>query len=93
LREARDREWRKRYGWFTHTSTIGLNVAGFLAVGLYTDNWTLATLGALGGSFVGYVSVFTAPSAFLDDHPWLEKMSVTPSLQPGGGGLQLVGRF
>jgi hypothetical protein len=80
--------------WLAHAATVAVNAGGLLIVGVGYDRWVTGTVGALVGTAVGELQIFTRPTGALrgrreDARRW----TLAPLLDPGGVGLLLAGWY
>jgi hypothetical protein len=81
-------------GWLAHAANVAVNGGGLLIVGFGYRRWTTGAVGALIGTAIGEVQVFTRPTSALrgrrsDQARW----SLAPLLDRGAVGIRLAGLF
>lgn len=90
---ARERRGR---GWGAHVSTVAVNLAASLYLGLVHDHWKAAAISGLGGVAVGEIRIFTQPNALagvLAEETSRPRVSLAPLTVGGRPGLGLAGTF
>jgi hypothetical protein len=81
-------------GWPAHVATVVVNGGGLLVVGLGYRRWATGVAGALVGTAVGELQIFTRPTGALravreSGNRW----AVAPMLWPGAAGVLVAGSF
>ena len=84
---------RKRHGWFPHASSLALNLGSFAYVVYHTDDYLLATSGALLGFAVGELTIYTSPNELRSGSFGAMEIRVLPQLDSESVGLHLGGVF
>lgn len=80
-------------GWLAHALTVAVNGGGLLIIGFGYDRWTTAVAGALIGTAVGEVQIFTRPTAALRAARGAARWSVAPIIAPQTIGLHVSARY
>ncbi|HEY2902791.1 MAG TPA: hypothetical protein VGL59_19575 [Polyangia bacterium] len=81
-------------GWLAHAANVAVNGGGLLIVGLGYRRWATGAVGALIGTAIGEVQVFTRPTSALrgrrsDQGRW----ALAPLLDRDAVGIRLAGIF
>jgi hypothetical protein len=93
LRRSADDEAFAR-SWLAHVATIAVNGGGLLIVGLGYHRWVTGTVGALVGTAVGELQIFTRPEGALRSLRSFEgRWAVAPMLARGAAGVLVAGAF
>lgn len=93
LRRSADDEAFAR-SWLAHAATVAVNGGGLLIVGLGYGRWATGTAGALIGTLVGEIQIFTRPTGALrGERAYEARWSVVPLITRDAAGLQLAGWF
>lgn len=93
LRRSADDEAFAR-GWLAHFATIAVNGGGLLIVGLGYHRWVTGTVGAIVGTAVGELQIFTRPAGALRSPRGFEgRWAVAPMLERGTAGVLVAGAF
>lgn len=93
LRRSADDEAFAR-GWLAHVLAVAVNGGGLLIVGFGYDRWATGTIGALVGTVVGEIQIFTRPTGALRGRRDYEgRWAVTPMLERDAAGVRLAGVF
>lgn len=80
--------------WLAHVTTVAVNGGGLLVVGLGYGRWTTGTVGAVVGTAVGELQIFTRPTGALRarrDDPG--RWAWAPLIAPGAAGVLVAGSF
>lgn len=93
LRRSADDEAFAR-SWLAHLGTVAVNAGGLLIAGVGYGRWGTGIAGALVGTLVGEISIFTRPTGALrgrreDEDRW----TLAPLVARDAAGVQLAGRF
>jgi hypothetical protein len=95
LLRGAERERRGRR-WVAHLSTVTVNLAASLYLGLVHDHWKAAAISGIGGVAVGEIRIFTQPNALPDvlaGQAPRPSVSLAPLAVDGKLGLGLAGSF
>ena len=89
LRRSADDEAFAR-GWLAHLATVAVNAGGLLIVGAGYGRWGTGTAGALVGTLVGEINIFTRPTGALRGQRAYEgRWSVAPLVTRDAASLHL----
>jgi hypothetical protein len=75
--------------WLAHAATVAVNAGGLLIVGFGYHRWTTGTLGAVVGTAVGELQIFTRPTGALDARRG-RRWAVAPLLDRDAAGLRIA---
>jgi hypothetical protein len=80
--------------WLAHFATVAVNGGGLLVVGLGYHRWVTGTIGAIVGTAVGELQIFTRPVGALRSRRGVEsRWAVAPMIGPSATGLVFVSAF
>jgi hypothetical protein len=92
LRRSADDEAFSR-GWLAHVATVAVNGGGLLIVGLGYHRWATGVAGALVGTAVGELQIFTRPTGALRAANDAGGWAIAPTFGGGTAGLLVAGSF
>ncbi len=84
---------QKRHNWFAHASVFAVNMLGFAAVAILTEDYLLAASGSVLGSLVGELAIYTSPNRLREAGLQIEEVAMVPHLGSEYFGFALHGRF
>ena len=84
---------QRRHNWFAHASVLGVNMLGFAAVAILTEDYLLAASGSILGSLVGELVLYTSPNRLREAGFQLEQLGMAPLLGAESFGFAVHGRF
>ncbi len=92
LRRSADDEAFSR-GWLAHVATVAVNGGGLLIVGLGYHRWATGVAGALVGTAVGELQIFTRPTGALRAAHDAGGWAIAPRFGGGTAGVLVAGSF
>lgn len=91
-RNAEDQAFAR--GWLAHALTVAANGGGLLVVGLGYQRWLTGVAGALVGTAIGELQIFTRPSGALHGQGRSPpRWALVPVLGPGEVGVRWAGEL
>jgi hypothetical protein len=91
-RSANDEAFAR--SWLAHAATVAVNGGGLLVVGLGYKRWGTGTLGAVVGTLVGEIEIFTRPTGALRGRRgYQDRWTVAPMLERDAVGIRVAGLF
>ena len=90
-RSAEDEAFSR--GWLAHVATIAVNGGGLLIVGLGYHRWATGVAGALVGTAVGELQIFTRPTGALRAAHEAGGWTIAPTFDGGAAGVLVAGSF
>jgi hypothetical protein len=80
--------------WLAHLGTAAVNGGGLLIVGLGYGRWGTGVAGALVGTLVGEINIFTRPTGALRGRrEYEDRWTLAPLVTRGAAGVQIAGHF
>jgi hypothetical protein len=81
-------------GWLAHAATFAVNAGGLLIVGFGYHRWVTGAVGAVVGTAVGELQIFTRPTGALDARRGTQgRWTVAPLLERNVAGIRVVALF
>jgi len=80
--------------WLAHTATVAVNGGGLLLVGIGYHRWVTGSVGAVVGTVIGEIEIFTRPTgALLGRRGYQDRWMVAPLVERDAYGIRVAGLF